>query len=466
MKSKITLLNFVLCFLFSFAQEPSSEVTGGEFIFNSEKTECLNDTQRQVIYQNIQSEIAELRQGNSLAFSAQNRGNHPLFVWPLQKSSGSTYNEIYGISGYIDHNTAYPNQLTDYNCGTRSYDTNSGYNHQGIDMFTWPFGWKMMDNDEVEIIAAAPGQIVFKDDGNFDRSCDFNTTTPWNAVYVQHSDGSIALYGHMKNGSTTTKNVGDMVTEGEYLGVVGSSGISTGPHLHFEIFTDATFTQLVDPYAGGCNSFNNDSWWQTQRPYNEPGINAVLTHTAAPVFPNCPTTEITNESDQFDVNETVTHYIYLRDQVDGGSINLKVIRPDGSNLYNWDFDLNGNFYASYWGGWTSTPDVAGEWKWEATYNGETVTHIYNVGVLSIKEEDLESASIYPNPFNNIVNIDSQTIVTKATVIDILGKSIVKFQNNTLEGIKKLNMSELTKGVYFVRLEDYLNQTKTIKLIKH
>ena len=466
MKSKITLLSLTLSFLFSFAQQPSSEVTGGEYIFNPERTECLSEAQRQVIYQNIQSKIEELREENRLAFSAQNRGNHPLFVWPLQKSSGSTYNEIYGISGYIDHNTAFPNQLTDYNCGTRSYDTNSGYNHQGIDMFTWPFGWKMMDNDEVEIIAAAPGQIVFKGDGNFDRSCDFNTTTPWNAVYVQHSDGSVALYGHMKNGSTTTKNVGDMVTEGEYLGVVGSSGISTGPHLHFEIFTDATFTQLVDPYAGGCNSFNNDSWWQNQRPYNEPGINAVLTHTAAPVFPNCPTTEISNESNQFDVNETVTHYIYLRDQVDGGSINLKIIRPDNSTLFDWDFTLNGTFYASYWGGWTSTPDVAGEWKWEATYNGETVTHTYNVGSLSVGEESIESTSIYPNPFRDVVHINSQTIVTKATVVDILGKSVVKFHNNSSEGLTQLDMAELSNGVYFVRLEDSLSQVKTIKLIKN
>ncbi|MBO6881678.1 T9SS type A sorting domain-containing protein [Winogradskyella sp.] len=465
MKSKITLFSFVLSFIFSFAQQPSSDVTGGEFVFNPEKAECLTDAQREVIYQNIQSRISELSQNNRLAYSAENRGVHPLFVWPLQKSTNSTYNEIYGISGYIDHNAAYPDQLTDYNCGTRSYDTDNGYNHQGIDYFTWPFGWKMMDNDEVEIIAAAPGQIVAKSDGNFDRSCDFDTTTPWNAVYIQHSDGSIALYGHMKNGSTTTKNIGDMVIEGEYLGVVGSSGVSTAPHLHFEIFTDATFTQLVDPYAGTCNSFNTDSWWQTQRPYNNPGINAVLTHTAAPVFPACPTTETSNESDQFNLNDTVTYFIYLRDQVAGTTVNLKVIRPDNTYLYNWDFDLNDNYYASYWGGWTSVANIAGEWKWEATYNGQTVTHSYYVGALSVEEEGLESTSIYPNPFNDIVNINSTSRVKRAKVVDILGKTIKTFEENSPEGIKELNLSELSDGMYFVTLEGEQNQKKTIKLIK-
>ena len=156
---------------------------------------------------------------------------------------------MWSISNYVDHNSAYPNQLQDYNCGTKTYDTSSGYNHQGIDIFTWPFTWKMVDDNSVEIIAAAPGQIIAKGDGQFDRSCGFNNN-PWNAVYVRHGDGSVAWYGHMKNGSLTTKNVGDFVNLGEYLGIVGSSGNSTGPHLHFEVYQNDTYTNLIDPYTG------------------------------------------------------------------------------------------------------------------------------------------------------------------------------------------------------------------------
>ena len=50
-----------------------------------------------------------------------------------------------------------------------------------------------------------------------------------------HADGSVAWYGHMKAGSLTNKAVGQTVSSGEYLGIVGSSGNSTGPHLHFGI---------------------------------------------------------------------------------------------------------------------------------------------------------------------------------------------------------------------------------------
>lgn len=392
MRSKITLFIFAVFFIVnSYAQPPNLQIGGGEFVFNPEKKECLTSEQRRDIVQTLRTNVEELHFLNKLSYSENRRGGHPLFIWPLKKVDGSAYNEIYGISGYVDHNTAFPNQLTDYNCGTRSYDTNSGYNHQGVDMFTWPFGWKMMDNDEVEIIAAAPGQIIAKGDGQFDRNCSFNNN-PWNAIYIQHADGSVAWYGHMKNGSPTSKNVGDMVIEGEYLGVVGSSGSSTGPHLHFEVYTDNTYTQLVDPYFGTCNTMNIDSWWQSQRPTNNPGINAVLTHTADPVFPACPTAETTNESNQFNINQEVFFTIFLKDQVAGTNVGLRIIKPDNTDLFNWTHDLTDNYYASWWR-WTAFPDVAGEWKWEATFAGETVTHTFNVDdPLSVSEEEFNQTS--------------------------------------------------------------------------
>jgi murein DD-endopeptidase MepM/ murein hydrolase activator NlpD len=102
-----------------------------------------------------------------------------------------------------------------------------------------------MDNNEVAVIAAAPGAIVLKQDGNFDRSCGFNAN-PWNGVIIQHADGSRAWYVHMKKSSVTAKPVGATVASGEYLGIVGSSGSSSGPHLHFELHDAGN--QVIDPY--------------------------------------------------------------------------------------------------------------------------------------------------------------------------------------------------------------------------
>ncbi len=127
----------------------------------------------------------------------------------------------------------------------------------------------MFNENGLEVIAAADGQIIYKHDGEFDMSCSFNSN-PWNAIYIRHNDGSVAWYGHFKSGTLTTKNVGDTVTEGEYLGVVGSSGNSTGPHLHFEVYEDDTYAydKLIDPYSGPSNNWNATSWWQSQKMFS------------------------------------------------------------------------------------------------------------------------------------------------------------------------------------------------------
>jgi hypothetical protein len=326
----------------------------------------------------------------------------------------------------------------------------------------------MMDNYEADIIEAADGHIIYKSDGNFDRSCDFNTTTPWNAVYVQHNDGSIAWYGHLKNGSLTTKNVGDMVAVGEYLGVMGSSGISTGPHLHFEVHTDNTYSQLVDPYVGTCNAMNTETWWQNQKPYLNPAVNAVLTHSDPPVFNSCPTTETTNLSDDFDTNDEIYFGLYLKDQAIGTSVNLKVIRPDNSTLYDWDFALNNNFQASWWyWNFSNVFNMNGEWKWEATYNGQTTTHSFNItGALSIDDETIDTTTIYPNPFNDMVTIDSRVAINKISITNVLGKTILNLDSNSSNnGIQQVNLANLSSGMYFVTLVGNKNQKRTIKLIK-
>src|SRR5438128_251253 len=133
--------------------------------------------------------------------------------------------------------------------------------------------------------AAAPGTILYKNDGNFDQNCALSDRAEWNAVYVLHDDGSVAWYGHMKSGSPTSKRVGDRVETGEYLGSVGSSGSSTGPHLHFEVYDSSH--QLIDPWAGQCNPSTADSWWAHQQPYYLPTLNRAFTASAAAVSRTC-----------------------------------------------------------------------------------------------------------------------------------------------------------------------------------
>lgn len=438
---------------------------GGEFIFNEAKTPCLTEEERALIIADLQASEANLAATNRLAYGPENRGGSVLFRWPVEKADGFTYNKVWGISNYVDHNSNFPDQIQDYNCGTRSYDLTSGYNHSGVDIFTWPFGWRQMDNDEAVIKAAAPGQIIYKHDGEYDRNCAIAGTLTWNAVYVQHADGSVTWYGHMKNGSLTTKNVGEMVGEGEVLGVVGSSGYSTGPHLHMETWSSSSYTNLIDPYSGPCNPLNASTKWQSQKPYWEPRINAVLTHSSPPNFNTCPEQETTNESNDFMLNQNIICAIYLGDQQAGTSINLKIIRPNNTVLYDWDFALNDTYSASYWYWTFNNLNIDGEWKWQASYQGETVTHSFNLGSLSIEEQNLESVNVYPNPFNTTLHINTPVVINSAEITDVLGKKILEIHDN-MNSISSINTDSLSKGVYFLTLRNTeFNSIKTIKVVK-
>ena len=57
-----------------------------------------------------------------------------------------------------------------------------------------------------------------------------------NYVIIDHGNGYRTLYAHMLNNSIVVKP-GQKVSQGQKLGIMGSTGRSTGPHLHFEIKT-------------------------------------------------------------------------------------------------------------------------------------------------------------------------------------------------------------------------------------
>lgn len=64
-----------------------------------------------------------------------------------------------------------------------------------------------------------------------------------NAVVIKHGDGFLTTYGHMS--SLNTEN-GSYVEQGEVIGVCGTTGNSTGPHLHFEV-NSVIWGGQVDP---------------------------------------------------------------------------------------------------------------------------------------------------------------------------------------------------------------------------
>lgn len=451
---------FLLLGLLIFSAGNAQE-NGGQVVFNSTGIACLSAQDYQQYHQEVDKNINTLiAEGNHLRQKIRTK-QLTSFIWPIRQAAGFEYNATWSISNYVDHNLA-TDALQDWNCGTRTYDTDSGYNHQGVDIFTWPFSWKQVDENQTEVIAAASGQIVFKSDGNFDRNCDLNNSQ-WNAIFIEHSDGSIAWYGHMKNGGLTSKGVGDSVSQGEFLGVVASSGNSTGPHLHFEVYDENN--NLIDPYSGPCNSLNTSSWWQDQRDYLNPGVNAALTHTALPDFGSCPQTEETFESTQFDPNTSIWFIGYYRDQVTGTASLNEIYDPDGNLYISWNTNFNDTFYASWWAQEITINDQIGTWTYVVTYNGESDEQDFNVGQLSVEDQVFEGIRLFPNPTNDIVTLGAATSIKHITLIDALGRIVLDLPNLNTKS-QEINTSFLRSGIYFVTVDYFDTPSKTIlRLIK-
>ncbi len=64
------------------------------------------------------------------------------------------------------------------------------------------------------------------------------------AVYVQHGDGTVTLYGHINQFFVTP---GQVVEAGQQIAEVGNRGQSTGPHLHFEVHDGGLYASRVNP---------------------------------------------------------------------------------------------------------------------------------------------------------------------------------------------------------------------------
>ena len=362
------LLVLLFCSMFSYNTVSSQIAPAGGGDAHFEHSKCLSDAEHEFAQSQVETNVLELRQKGILPQGPTE--SIVLFSWPLKLKTGITDPSYYAISNFVDQNNS--SGTSDYNCGARTYD-----GHKGTDIFLWPFPWSKMDNNEVEVIAAAAGTIVAKYDGNFDRHCTWTNGAQGNAIILQHADGSQSWYWHFKKQSLTSKGVGASVAAGEFLGIAGSSGISTSPHLHFEVYNSSN--QLIDPWSGPCNSLNAQSWWSGQKPYRDQKLNRLATHSAVPSLPNCPP-EVLNLSTQFQPGNTIYFAAYYRDQPVNAVSNYSIRRPDGTTWQSWNHTSPDTYNASWWY-WTFTlPSNAplGTWSFRVTFSNQTTVHNFTV----------------------------------------------------------------------------------------
>jgi hypothetical protein len=434
---------------------------GKQFVENDADHPCITSQE----YEAIEKDAVE--NCSRLGIGSHSSGNRMItqLNWPLRAAAGFTDCSYYVISNYLDQDTTV-GVLRDYNCGTNTYD-----GHRGTDIISWPFPFYKLDNSQVEVIAAAPGTIISRSDGNFDRNCATNSLTA-NYILLQHADGSRVLYWHMKQGSVTSKLVGATVTTGEYLGVVGSSGNSTAPHLHFEVWNGSTSANVINPYSGSCNSLNANSWWVTQKEYREPAVIKASVHTTDIIVPGCPTTETPNESTTYQIPFQGTglpagsakFYVFFRNETLGMTADVSILNPNGTTFNSWTYTGSTNYEASY-RSWTKTlPAVPGTYTFKAVYNGQTCSQTFEVTDVTTATSELYnnvSVNIFPNPSNGKFIVET-TIQENARIefYNLLGEIISSIGITSTKTEVELYTAS---GMYFYKLFNHAQLIATGKV---
>ncbi len=140
------------------------------------------------------------------------------------------------VSAIADGRFAYP-------LPGRSWDTYPG--HNGIDIsFANCYG--------EPVYAVAAGTVRYTQDGWTPAHGVGGMWSFGNSVFIEHGDGWISAYGHF---SALAVSSGETVAQGQLIGYIGSTGNSTGPHLHLALYHNEA------PGIGGQN-FAELAWPQ------------------------------------------------------------------------------------------------------------------------------------------------------------------------------------------------------------
>ena len=264
--------------------------------------------------------------------------------WPMSGQSSQDW----VVTNYVDLDVS--GGMRDYQNGTKTYN-----GHTGTDISVASF--REMDGPDFAYVrAAAEGMIVAIIDEHPDRhvSCvDHNNNT----IIIEHANGFKTRYLHNKQFSSLVM-LGQRVLAGEVIAIVGSSGCSTGPHIHFEV-RDCD-DNLIDPFESNL--------WASPPAYDAPfGIMDLFLKDGSFSGVN----EL--KDPPADVIDLVGNTLGVGIVAAGGDANssftVRIFRPNGSEYTSQTKQYNQLYRKAYWRYSWTIPNTEGQWRVNIEHQG-------------------------------------------------------------------------------------------------
>jgi murein DD-endopeptidase MepM/ murein hydrolase activator NlpD len=294
-------------------------------------------------------------------------GPQPLDVgpvpYPFVPLAGTEWQDR-AVQNFVDLDPTSPGIL-DWACTDFTYD-----GHTGHDIVLRSFGEQEIG---VPVFAALDGTVFDVHDGEPDHNTVWNNQ-PANYVILQHEGTHYSYYWHLRSNSVAVA-VGQVVRAGTQLGLAGSSGISTWPHLHFESHFNGA---VYEPSAGPCRPGASD--WVSQIPIRR---DLYVEQFALHNTNNFPSTAFlpynpirTGTIVRTGAPQAIGAWYSLHNQPANSNWRVRYLRPDATLFFDSgdrSYGANPFYRWSDWWFWDGlNPDIAGVWTFEFSINGQVM----------------------------------------------------------------------------------------------
>lgn len=165
-------------------------------------------------------------------FNSNNKSKNLSYSWALGDPDIVADNYTY----HVPYASAKAHKVTQAFNGEFSHT--SDYSRYAVDI--------AMDVGTMLTAARSGTVVLVKDDFHMSGTTNYFLDKA-NSIQILHDDGTIAVYAHILMDTAMVKE-GDKVVQGQRIARSGSSGYSTGPHLHFVIIRNSGLKNIAIPF--------------------------------------------------------------------------------------------------------------------------------------------------------------------------------------------------------------------------
>ncbi|NOQ73883.1 MAG: peptidoglycan DD-metalloendopeptidase family protein [Crocinitomix sp.] len=349
--------------------------------------------------------------------------------------------------------------LRDHKCGTKTYD-----GHQGTDFVIR--GFTQMDSS-VNVMAVEAGEIIHVTEDLFDRETEGIVEYGLgNYVGIYHaSSNTYSYYAHLRTSSVIVE-VGDLVSAGEIIAEVGSSGNSTDPHLHFELWNPGVLTDpTIDPWGIPCDS--GSTRWESPPIYdtsyalwecgfvNYDSVENFIPSTWVPLKERLGLKSDFNSDDPFFTYWALQYGLKLGDET-----TIEWYEPNG-DLYATETTtyLTQDWWFHYYNHSIETPPLSKQGIWNIRYyynDSLQLSKSFSYGHLSNNDTQLEDQNPTFSKLDDntlLITFPDENLYNELCLYNVAGVMLIQERLNESTTFKLRLPEKVGTGIYIIALSN-------------